>query len=582
MKKILLSVFVLGSFLSSAQTNVSTTPENKNVVLEEYTGITCPYCPDGHAIANSIKNNNPGDVMLINIHTGGYAAPQGPGTDFRTNYGAALATNASVSGYPTGSINRVGPSMSRSDWASSTAAQLSQPSPVNIWSEAIIDMGTNTLTVNVEIYYTGSQTVSSNKLNVAVLQNNIEGPQSGGAQYNPSAILPNGNYNHTHMLRHLLTGQWGDDISNVTQGNFETRSYTWNMPSNINGVDFDPTNIEIVSFISEGQQNILTGNYANTSIIFPNSYDAYYSEATCSDAVCGTDVSPEVTFKNYGNIVLTSLDIEYSINGGATNTYNWIGSLNSGATQTLSLPSVSFSPQANNSVNITLNNPNGNIDQNTSNNSGNASFTHFASAGQVTSGISAGQVSVAITTDMYGSETTWKIISENGTILGSGGPYNNLSAPGTSSQPTEYANINQNECYSFIIEDSYGDGMNGQYGSGGYTVTDSDGNIIAQGGADLASMADFTFSEQENFETESTSVSVNELNNTIEIYPNPVKNKLHINGEFNIIKIYDIYGKLVYQGSDNTINTENLSNGIYITNIDLNNNIITKRVTITK
>ena len=40
-------------------------------------------------------------------------------------------------------------------------------------------MGTNTLTVNVEIYYTGSQTVTSNKLNVAVLQNNIEGPQSG-------------------------------------------------------------------------------------------------------------------------------------------------------------------------------------------------------------------------------------------------------------------------------------------------------------------------------------------------------------------------------------------------------------------
>ena len=71
-----------------------------------------------------------------------------------------------VSGYPTGSINRVGASMS-GDWASSTAVQLSQPSPVNIWSEAIIDMGTNTLTVNVEIYYTGSQTVTSNKLNVA-------------------------------------------------------------------------------------------------------------------------------------------------------------------------------------------------------------------------------------------------------------------------------------------------------------------------------------------------------------------------------------------------------------------------------
>ena len=77
MKKILLSAFVLVSFLTFAQTNVSTTPENKNVVLEEYTGISCPYCPDGHAVAEGIKNNNPGDVMLINIHTGSFATPQG-------------------------------------------------------------------------------------------------------------------------------------------------------------------------------------------------------------------------------------------------------------------------------------------------------------------------------------------------------------------------------------------------------------------------------------------------------------------------------------------------------------------------
>ena len=132
MKKILLSAFVLGSFLTFAQTNVSTSPENKNVVLEEFTGISCPYCPDGHVIAQGIKDNNPGDVMLINIHTGGYATPQGPGTDFNTNFGAALATNANVSGYPTGSVNRDGAAMSRSSWASATANQLSQPSPRTI------------------------------------------------------------------------------------------------------------------------------------------------------------------------------------------------------------------------------------------------------------------------------------------------------------------------------------------------------------------------------------------------------------------------------------------------------------------
>ena len=53
--------------------------------------------------------------------------------------------------------------------------------------------------------------------------------------YNPSAILPNGNYNHQHMLRHLLTGQWGDDITNTTTGSFFTNTYTYTIPNDLNG-----------------------------------------------------------------------------------------------------------------------------------------------------------------------------------------------------------------------------------------------------------------------------------------------------------------------------------------------------------
>jgi hypothetical protein len=47
---------------SFGQTIVSTSPENKKVVLEEFTGIKCVFCPQGHAIAQAIQNNNPDDV----------------------------------------------------------------------------------------------------------------------------------------------------------------------------------------------------------------------------------------------------------------------------------------------------------------------------------------------------------------------------------------------------------------------------------------------------------------------------------------------------------------------------------------
>ena len=566
MKKILLSAFVLGSFLTFAQTNVSTSPENKNVVIEEFTGISCPYCPDGHAIAQGIKDNNPGDVMLINIHTGGYATPQGPGTDFNTNFGAALATNASVSGYPTGSVNRDGPAMSRSSWASATATQLSQPSPVNVWSEAIIDMGTNTLTVNVEIYYTGSQTVTSNKINVAVLQNNIEGPQSGGATYNPSAVLANGNYNHTHMLRHLITGQWGEDITNVSQGHYETRSYTWNIPSNINGVDVDPTNLEIVTFISEGQQNIITGDYANTSLVFPNAYDANLTNTTATDIMCavsGTDL--EVTFKNYGNIALTSLDINYSINGGTTTTYPWTGNLTSGGTETVTISQISVTPINTNNVDVSISNPNGNTDQNVANNDMSTTFSGMYDAPN-------GQISIDVTTDNYPSETSWEL-KENGVIISTGGPYSS-SGP----QPTTYATITPGNCYTFIMKDSYGDGI---LAPGNFKVKDVNNGTIVWGGTNSPT-GNFTSEVITYFETESTTVFVEEVNSEISIYPNPVKDNIYVNGEFDKIKLYDVFGKLVFEGTDNIINTKNLSNGIYIVNLNSKDNMVTKKVTISK
>ena len=54
MKKILLPVFILSFFIVNAQTFVSTSPENKNVILEEFTGISCVWCPAGHLIGQQM------------------------------------------------------------------------------------------------------------------------------------------------------------------------------------------------------------------------------------------------------------------------------------------------------------------------------------------------------------------------------------------------------------------------------------------------------------------------------------------------------------------------------------------------
>ncbi|MEN9978694.1 MAG: hypothetical protein RLZZ569_1319, partial [Bacteroidota bacterium] len=79
MKKIVLFVSSCLSLLvvNAQNTPVSQTPLNKNVVLEELTGINCTWCPDGHLRAQQIKDANPGRVILVNVHAGSFA-PSSP------------------------------------------------------------------------------------------------------------------------------------------------------------------------------------------------------------------------------------------------------------------------------------------------------------------------------------------------------------------------------------------------------------------------------------------------------------------------------------------------------------------------
>ena len=90
----ILSIFFMNK--CNAQTFVDTTQQNKNVIVEEFTGIGCVFCPAGHLIGQTLHDNNPNDVFLINIHTGSYASPQGAGTDFRTNFGSSIAGQSNL------------------------------------------------------------------------------------------------------------------------------------------------------------------------------------------------------------------------------------------------------------------------------------------------------------------------------------------------------------------------------------------------------------------------------------------------------------------------------------------------------
>lgn len=575
--------------VASAQMNVSTTQENRNAVVEEWTGIYCVYCPTGHAAVSQAIANNPGDVVGINIHTGGYAAPSGGDPDFRTADGDANASQFSISGYPSSTLNRrtIGGSQTYhpagTNDADKVPAVIAETSEVNVWIGSSIDVNTRELTVDVEYYYTADAPNATNYLTVGILQNHVEGPQTGGSTYNPSAVLPNGNYDHMHMFRGFLSAVWGDAINTTTSGTFGTESYTYTLPAAINGVDVDLANIEIFAFVNDGFESagdILTGETVYPTLTGFASTDEVIFESANMDNVFDCDpnaqtMNPTATIRNWGSNSLTSATITYDVNGGTAEVMNWTGAIAPGAAETITLDPITFTPNAgNNTLNVSISDPNGVADI-TTDNDGTASFnavmTHELAYDYT--------VTVNLTTDQWASETTWEITNSAGTVIASDGGWSNLGSSGTTVQTPVNVNIQANECYTFTIYDTYGDGIDSGYGVGSFSVEDQQGNVLTSGG-------DFTFEDFGLFKA-AADASINEnMFNDVSIYPNPANDVLNVafdTEEDYTVSILDLAGRVLatQDGSNNvTFSVADFAAGSYIVKISTENGSYTENVVI--
>ena len=651
------------SNLLIAQTFVSTVAENKNVVLEEFTGISCTYCPDGHRIAKDIFNQNPNDVVLINIHTGSFATPQGLGTDFRTSFGSAIDAQANVSGYPAGTVNRHqfsmtqngGTAMSRGDWTSASSQILTEPSYINIEAQASIDVSTRLLTVVVEAYYTGNAPAGIlNNVNVALLQNNIEGPQTGGSQFNPSAILPNGNYNHQHMLRHLVTGQWGETIMNPS--GFWTNTYTYNIPNDLNSVVYDLFNLEVAVFVAEGQQEIINGNLASLSFITPpgmNLVDlSSNSNMSMPVSYCDNSITPEITVSNNSQLTVDTFEVSYTLNSNqAVSQTVYDPSFIAGATTTVSFPTITV-PSGNNTISYNVSTVSGTsfIDNVSNNNSFSLGSFNTLSPTAFANTRSEGFDNYALATP---APTNAILEEQNGNWVGvidptytNGQPvggfgntpnayrwrfgdFNNgeeailvfdmldFSSSTNNEISLSYSHANANswdqdklqilastDCgisWDLVHEISGGDlhTASNLVSSGNFYPTASEwdsitvnlSNYDGYNNVNIAIKAikgggNNVYVDDINIKQGFVATSINQTTKeNISVFPNPADEKINISGNYELLEIYDVFGKVVHTETNNTksIDLKNISNGNYIIHFySKDNNISTRKISIIK
>lgn len=103
------------------------------------------------------------------------------------------------------------------------------------------------------------------------------------------------------------------------------------------------------------------------------------------------------------------------------------------------------------------------------------------------------EVIVTISTDRYGDETTWSLTGPGGApVYATGGPYTQQGAPGSYPQTPVSVCIPDGSAVVFTINDSYGDGICCNYGSGTYSVS--------MNGTTVVSYANFTASRQVLFQ----------------------------------------------------------------------------------
>lgn len=243
--KTLLTLSLLLPTLAFSQSLVGTSPELRTGFLEDFTGVNCVNCPDGHAVMASVAAAHPGRVSLVGVHAGGYAVPSSGQPDFRTTFGTALDNFYNPPGYPMGVINRRpfnGTTvLGRGSWPAAIDEVLAMPSPVNLGMESSYDAGTQTLTVDVSLYYTADSPGGDDRIGVLLTENHIFGYQSGGSA----------NYDHTHVLRTYLTSIWGDTVSTTTAGTMVDRTFTFTVPA-----AWNIANCEVTAFVSEYQSDV--------------------------------------------------------------------------------------------------------------------------------------------------------------------------------------------------------------------------------------------------------------------------------------------------------------------------------------
>ncbi len=244
----------------------------KKVLLEEFTGAWCGWCPDGATKLQSILTNT--NIIAVSHHDND--SMQNANSNLLINDYATSFPSASIDQYQFSSLSSV--THEPTKWNAFSNQRLLQPSPVNV---SISTPTYNPNTRQIDAIVTANflaELKGDYRVNLYIKENNVYGPimdttnngwnqlsymqnipsspyYGSGIYYDASHYLLKANeYKHQYTVNEMLDGAYGFSIPAINTNTLApyTKSYTTTLPMPVNSeFRYNADNIYLVAVVSE-------------------------------------------------------------------------------------------------------------------------------------------------------------------------------------------------------------------------------------------------------------------------------------------------------------------------------------------
>ncbi|MCK4678754.1 MAG: T9SS type A sorting domain-containing protein [Bacteroidales bacterium] len=544
---------LLVSFLFAILFVTAQQVEREKVVVEIATGAWCGYCPGAAMGADDLAANGH-DVAILEYHNG---------DPFTNIYSNARNAYYGIGGYPTahfdGVLEVVGGSASQSMYTT-YLPKYNQRKVIPSSFTIDLSFEPNGLTVDATIIIekVASTTSTNMVLHLAVNESDIE-----------YSWL---NQTHMHFVERIMVPDQYGTALDFSGGNIIEINESFNMDAS-----WVTENCELIAFIQDlDTKEILQGTMVSMATPLYNLDAQVYEVFNVPENNCSGEIFPAISIKNWGSEVLTSLTIQYDVNGGDVQTYDWTGTLEFLSDETITLEPIAFPVLPENEFVVYCTNPNGQPDDNQSNDT---LVQPFIAAPVATFY----RVSLLLKTDASPQETTYEVINSDGVVLYSGGPFTQANAI-----VKDTFDLYNSDCYQFIMYDAGGDGLVGGF----FTVREA---IL--GGITLGNGGEFGEIETVEFEVDFVGIEANStINEIVQIFPNPFIGNGQIVLDIPetkkvVINIFNSLGKLIYTNNLGIVSAgehaiplhqDHLSAGLNFIQVRIGNKTMTEKVLLNK